>query len=50
MTDAVRIADRRAAAGAVALSRVDAPPLAMHTLILGLVLVLLSGAVWLNAT
>lgn|GEM_PF-6207649 len=50
MTDVVRIADRRTAPRAVALPRIDHTALALHTLILGLILVLLFGAVWLNAT
>lgn len=50
MTDAARIADRRTAPGAVALSRADETVMVLHTLILSLTLVLLSGAVWLNAT
>lgn len=50
VTDVVRIADRRTAPRAVALPRIDHTALALHTLILGLILVLLFGAVWLNAT
>ena len=50
LTHFVRNADRRTAPRAIALPRVDMAVLALHTLILGLILVLLSGAVWLNAT
>jgi hypothetical protein len=50
LTDFVRIADRRTAPRAVALPCVDVAALVLNTLILGLILVLLSGAVWLNAT
>ena len=50
MTDVARIADRRTAPRAVALSRAGETVLVLHTLILSLTLVLLSGAVWLNAT
>ncbi|WP_339871533.1 hypothetical protein [uncultured Brevundimonas sp.] len=50
MTDVVRIADRRTAPGAIALPRVDIAVLSLNTITLGLILVLLSGAVWLNAT
>jgi len=50
VTDVVRIADRRTAPRAATLPRVDVTVLALHTFILGLILVLLSGAVWLNAT
>ena len=50
LTDVVRIADRRTAPGAIALPRVDIAVLSLNTITLGLILVLLSGAVWLNAT
>ena len=50
MTDFARIADRRTAPRAVALPRVDDAVLTLNALTLGLILVLLFGAVWLNAT
>tara|TARA_R110002051_G_scaffold316223_2_gene395520 strand:+ start:969 stop:1172 length:204 start_codon:yes stop_codon:yes gene_type:complete len=50
LTDFVRIADRRIAPRAVAMPHVDIAVLSVSTVILSLILVLLSGAVWLNAT
>lgn len=50
MTDFVRSAGRRTAPRAVVLPRVDAAVMTLNTITLGLILVLLSGAVWLNAT
>tara|TARA_R110000782_G_scaffold111756_2_gene201623 strand:- start:100 stop:312 length:213 start_codon:yes stop_codon:yes gene_type:complete len=50
LTDFVRNADRRTAPRAIALPRVDIAVLTLNTITLGLILVLLTGAVWLNAT
>ena len=46
----IRISDRRNAAKAIALSRVDNAPIALNTLIIAVSLVLLFGAVWMHAT
>jgi hypothetical protein len=46
----VRTADRRTAPRAIALPRVDTAVITLNTITLGLILVLLFGAVWLNAT
>ena len=45
-----RIADRRSAAKAVALSHMHEAQMALNTLILIVSLVLLLGAVWMHAT
>ncbi|WP_417230669.1 hypothetical protein [Brevundimonas sp.] len=50
MTDFVRSADHRTAPRAAVLPRVDIAVVTLNTLTLGLIIVLLSGAVWLNAT
>ena len=46
----IRIADRRSAAKAVALSHAHEAQMALNTLILIVSLVLLLGAVWMHAT
>lgn len=46
----IRIADRRSAAKAVALSHVHEAQMALNTLILAVSIVLLLGAVWMHAT
>jgi hypothetical protein len=45
-----RTADRRIAAKAIAVARASNVEMALNTLILGVSLVLLSGAVWTHAT
>ena len=44
------IADRKTAARAIAVVRAPSVELALHTLILTVILVLLSGAVWTHVT
>ena len=46
----IRIADRRSAAKAVALSHAHEAQMALNTLILAVSIVLLLGAVWMHAT
>ena len=46
----IRIADRRSAARAVALSHAHEAQMALNTLILAVSIVLLLGAVWMHAT
>ena len=46
----IRIADRRSAAKAVALSPAHEAQMALNTLILAVSIVLLFGAVWMHAT
>lgn len=50
MPHTIRIADRRSAAKAVALSHAHEAQMALNTLILAVSLVLLLGAVWMHAT
>lgn len=50
MTHRARTADRRIAAKAIAGVRAPGTELALNTLILGVSLVLLFGAVWTHAT
>lgn len=50
MPHTIRIADRRSAAKAIALSHAHEAQMALNTLILIVSLVLLLGAVWMHAT
>ncbi|MFJ6023482.1 hypothetical protein ACIQC9_02625 [Brevundimonas sp. NPDC092305] len=50
MAHRARTADRRIAAKASAVARASSAELALNTLILGVSLVLLFGAVWTHAT
>ena len=50
MPHTIRIADRRSAAKAVALSHAHEVQMALNTLILAVSFVLLLGAVWMHAT
>lgn len=50
MTHSPNIADRTRAVRAVAISRANALPTALTTLILSVLLGLLCGAVWMHAT
>ncbi|WP_296166407.1 hypothetical protein [uncultured Brevundimonas sp.] len=50
MPHIIRIADRRSAAKAVALSHAHEDQMALNTLILAVSIVLLFGAVWMHAT
>lgn len=50
VADRAPIADRTIALAAIAVSRASTAQIALSTLILGVTLVLLSGAEWMHAT
>ena len=50
MANRAYAADRKIAAQAIAVTRAPSVELALHTLILTVILVLLSGAVWTHVT
>lgn len=50
MPQTIRIADRKSAAKAVALSHAHEVQMALNTLILAVSIALLCGAVWMHAT